>query len=113
MGIAGALGLSAAVNQAAAPFGTDNTSQGNTSQGSTSGGTPDDGANLSHVRILQGDDGEGGHESDDDGRAWVPAPPSPQFSTGGQSGGSGTGSGTGGGGNTGGQTAPQATTGGS
>lgn len=123
LGIAGALGLSAAVNQATPPSsGTTNTSQGNTSQGNPGGGsTP------TQVRIYQGGDDGGEHESDDGG-SWVPARPSPTFNTGGASnggtsnGGTSTGNSSGGSGSGGSASggsapapapAPQATTGGS
>jgi hypothetical protein len=102
LGIAGALGLSAATSQAATPP----SDASNPSQGTQGGSTT-----PAKIRIVQGDDDHGEHESDDDGRSWVPARPSPGFKTGG---------GTGSGGSTGNTApapapapAPQATTGGS
>lgn len=104
LGIAGALGLSAAVNQATPPSsGTTNTSQGN----------PGGGSAPTQVRIYQGGDDGGEHESDDGG-SWVPARPSPKFNTGGTSnGGTSTGNSSGGSTSGGSAPAPQATTGGS
>lgn len=74
LGIAGVLGLSAAVTQGAPPPSGTTTSQGNTGGGDNRAGTP------TQVHVNQGDDG--GERESDDGGTWVPARPSPNFNTG-------------------------------
>lgn len=83
LGIAGALGLSAAANPA-----THTTTSGNTGAPAPKS-NPNLGDDGKH-RALLGDDAGGGEQSDDGG-GWVPSQPSPQFGggTGGSQGGTG------------------------